>query len=139
MTHIERSGIDLDLALQQWDGYVSALHAEGWETLEVPPADDCPDAVFVEDTVVVYGDLAVISRPGADERKPETPAVEDTLTELGYRIAFDTFADIFHLYKVYALPTQFFIAPDGKIIEVVNGPLSHQDAAARIEAWLPKD
>ena len=59
--------------------------------------------------------------------------------ELGYRIAFDTSADIFHLYKVYALPTQFFIAPDGKIIEVVNGPLSHQDAAARIEAWLPKD
>ena len=59
--------------------------------------------------------------------------------ELGYRIAFDTYADIFHLYKVYALPTQFFIAPDGKIIEVVNGPLSHQDAAARIEAWLPKD
>ena len=58
--------------------------------------------------------------------------------ELGYRIAFDTFADIFHLYRVYALPTQFFIAPDGKIIEVVNGPLSHQDAAARIEAWLPK-
>jgi len=59
--------------------------------------------------------------------------------ELGYRIAFDTYADIFHLYRVYALPTQFFIAPDGKIIEVVNGPLSHQDAAARIEAWLPKD
>ena len=59
--------------------------------------------------------------------------------QLAYRIAFDTSADIFRLYKVYALPTQFFIAPDGKIIEVVNGPLSHQDAAARIEAWLPKD
>ena len=42
------------------------------------------------------------------------------------------------LYRVYALPTQFFIAPDGKVIEVVNGPLSQQDAAARIEAWLPK-
>jgi dimethylargininase len=87
VTHIERSDIDVDLALQQWDGYVSALQAEGWETLEVPPVDDCPDAVFVEDTVVVYGDLAVISRPGADERKPETSAVEDTLSGLGYRIA----------------------------------------------------
>ena len=60
-------------------------------------------------------------------------------TSWATRIAFDTSADIFHLYKVFALPTQFFIAPDGKIIEVVNGPLSHQDAAARIEAWLPKD
>jgi dimethylargininase len=86
VTHIERSSIDHDLALRQWHGYVSALHAEGWETIEVPPADDCPDAVFVEDTVVVYGDLAVITRPGADERKPETAAVEDVLAGLGYRI-----------------------------------------------------
>ena len=87
VTHIERSVIDLDLARRQWDGYVAALRDEGWETIEVPPADDCPDAVFVEDTVVVHGDLAVISRPGADERKPETAAVEKTLARLGYRIA----------------------------------------------------
>ncbi len=87
LTHIERRRVDVGLALQQWDGYVAALHEEGWETIEVPPADDCPDAVFVEDTVVVLGDLAVISRPGADERKPETAAVEDTLRGLGYRVA----------------------------------------------------
>jgi dimethylargininase len=87
VTHIERSSIDLDLATRQWEGYVAALHAEGWETIEVPPADGCPDAVFVEDTVVVHGDLAVIARPGADERKPETAAVEETLRHLGYRIA----------------------------------------------------
>ncbi len=62
------------------------MHEEGWETIEVPPANDCPDAVFVEDTVVVYGDLAVISRPGAEERKPETAAVEELLAVLGYRI-----------------------------------------------------
>ena len=87
LTHIERVPVDGDLALRQWEGYVAALHAEGWDTIEVPPAPDCPDAVFVEDTVVVYGDLAVISRPGADERKPETAATEETLRGLGYRIA----------------------------------------------------
>lgn len=87
VTHIERSSIDPDLALRQWEGYVAALHDAGWETIEVAPADDCPDAVFVEDAVVVYGDLAVISRPGADQRKPETAAVEDTLRQVGYRIA----------------------------------------------------
>ncbi len=86
MTHIERSNIDLELAQRQWDGYVTALQDEGWETIEVPAADDCPDAVFVEDTVVVYEDLAVISRPGADERKPETAAVEQSLAGLGFRI-----------------------------------------------------
>jgi thiol-disulfide isomerase/thioredoxin len=59
--------------------------------------------------------------------------------QLGYPIAFDTSADIFRLYKVFALPTQFFIGPDGTILDVVNGPLSHEDAQARIDTWLPKD
>lgn len=87
LTHLERTPVDLDLARRQWTEYVAALHAEGWETIEVPPADDCPDAVFVEDTVVVLDDLAVISRPGADERKPEITGTEATLSSLGYRIA----------------------------------------------------
>ena len=87
LTHLERIPVDVDLALRQWEAYVAALEAEGWETVEVPPADDCPDAVFVEDTVVVLDDLAVISRPGADERKPETAGTEATLAALGYRIA----------------------------------------------------
>jgi len=87
VTHIERTPVDLDLALRQWEGYVAALRAEGWEVVEVWPADDCPDAVFVEDTVVVLGDLAVISHPGADERKPETAGTEAVLAGLGYRVA----------------------------------------------------
>lgn len=82
-----RIPVDVDVAVRQWDGYVDALRAEGWQTIEVPPADDCPDAVFVEDTVVVYRDLAVISRPGADKRKPEIAGTEATLDSLGYRIA----------------------------------------------------
>ena len=53
---------------------------------EVEPADACPDAVFVEDTAVVYGDLAVITRPGADQRKPETTGTEEALLGLAPRI-----------------------------------------------------
>jgi dimethylargininase len=87
LTHLERVPVDVDLALEQWTGYVEALAAHGWETVEVPPADDCPDAAFVEDTVVVQGDLAVVTLPGAPERRPETAATEQTLADLGYRIA----------------------------------------------------
>jgi dimethylargininase len=87
VTHIARRPVDLDLAMRQWDGYVAALQAEGWQIVEVAAADDCPDAVFVEDTVVMYGDLAVVTRPGADERKPETRGTEEALAALGYRIA----------------------------------------------------
>ena len=86
VTHLERTPVDLDLAREQWEGYVGALHDAGWETIEVPPADDCPDSVFVEDTVVMYGGLAVITRPGADERKPETAGTEQVLRDLGYQV-----------------------------------------------------
>lgn len=86
ITHIERTPVDLDLAVAQWDNYVQALQDEGWETVEVEPADDCPDAAFVEDTVVVHGDLAVVARPGADERKPETVGTATALGALGYRV-----------------------------------------------------
>ncbi len=58
--------------------------------------------------------------------------------ELGYRIAFDAAADVFRRYRVFALPTQFFIAPDGRILQVVNGPLSNDDARTLIEGWLPQ-
>lgn len=86
VTHIARSDdVDADLALTQWEGYVAALHAAGWTTHEVPPAPDSPDSAFVEDTMVVYDDLAVISRPGAEERWTEIPAAADTVCELGYR------------------------------------------------------
>src|SRR3954447_15790951 len=86
VTHLQRQPVDLELARTQWDGYVAALHDAGWQTIEVPPADDCPDGVFVEDTVVMYGDRAVISRPGADERKPETSATAEVLRGLGYDV-----------------------------------------------------
>ena len=71
ISHIERLPIDPALALRQWESYVEALAAEGWRVVEVEPADDCPDAVFVEDPVVVYGRTAVLARSGAPERRGE--------------------------------------------------------------------
>lgn len=86
-THIEAQPVDLALAMQQWDAYAAALRSAGWDTLEVPPADNCPDAVFIEDAVVVYGDLAVLTNPGAPSRKAEVDAVEGVVRDLGYRVA----------------------------------------------------
>lgn len=87
VTHIERQPVDPELAARQWEAYVDALRGAGWDVVEAPAAPELPDSAFVEDTVVVYGDLAVITRPGALERRPEPDAVEPVLLDLGYRVA----------------------------------------------------
>jgi dimethylargininase len=87
VTHMEKVPVDADAAVEQWHGYVAALERCGWATYEVPPADDCPDAVFVEDTMVVYRDLAVMTRPGAPQRRDEVAAAETAVRVRGYRTA----------------------------------------------------
>ena len=78
VTHQERVAVNLGLAHEQWESYVAALLDAGWVLEEVEPADDCPDAVFIEDPLVVFDDLAVITRPGAPSRRAETPGAEAT-------------------------------------------------------------
>ena len=87
VTHLERRSVDLGRAQAQWDGYVAALAGAGWRTVEVAPAEDCPDGVFVEDTMVVYRGVAVIARSGADTRLPETPGAEASVAGFGYAVA----------------------------------------------------
>lgn len=86
VTHIDRSPIDLDLARAQWRGYVAALAESGWQTIDVELADNCPDSVFVEDTAVMVGGIAVLTKPGAPSRAPETAGTERALRELGYEV-----------------------------------------------------
>jgi peroxiredoxin len=57
---------------------------------------------------------------------------------LGYTVAADLAGDIFHEYKVFALPTQFFIDPTGRIAAVITGPLDQNSADAEVESILPK-
>jgi dimethylargininase len=86
VTHVDRRAVDVGRAEDQWHGYVAALEASGWEPIEVTPAPECPDSVFVEDTMVVYDRTAVIARPGADSRLPETEDAEKAVAELGYSL-----------------------------------------------------
>ena len=56
---------------------------------------------------------------------------------LGYTVAADLDGDVFRRYRVYGLPTQFFIAPDGRITAVIPAPLDKESARRQIEAILP--
>jgi dimethylargininase len=87
VTHISRTTVDLGLARAQHATYAKALAASGWQVEQVPVAEDCPDSVFVEDTVVVCDDLAVLTRPGAPQRRPEVDGVARVTASLGLRAA----------------------------------------------------
>lgn len=75
LTHLEREPIDLRLAEAQHIAYEQCLRQLGCTIVQVPPAPDQPDSVFIEDTAVVVDELAVTTRPGAPSRRTETQAV----------------------------------------------------------------
>jgi dimethylargininase len=82
LTHLERMPVDQARADEQWDNYCAALVAEGWDTVEVDAEPELADSVFVEDQVVMFGDLAVLTSPGAESRRGETASVERAVRDL---------------------------------------------------------
>ncbi len=82
LTHLDRVPADAGLALEQWHGYVEVFRNRGWAITEVAPADEHADGVFVEDAVVVFGDLAVLTSPGAPSRRGELGGVAAALEPL---------------------------------------------------------
>lgn len=72
LTHLARAPIDPARAAAQHRAYEQALTDAGFEIVRLPELPDHPDAVFVEDTAILLGDHAVITRPGAVSRRGET-------------------------------------------------------------------
>jgi dimethylargininase len=71
--------IDLALARAQHQQYVRVLEDSGL-TVQVVPTDEAhPDCVFIEDTAVILGEIAVATRPGAVSRRGEVQPVAEAL------------------------------------------------------------
>jgi dimethylargininase len=79
----------LSLALEQHARYVEALQRCGLRVtvLEAEPA--FPDSTFVEDTAVIVGRRALLTRPGAASRLGEAAAIRASLVPL-----FNEFGEI---------------------------------------------
>jgi len=71
--------IQVDLARQQHAEYCAALQAAGAEVIALPPEEGYPDACFVQDTAVVWGPLAVVTRFGVPSRQGEQEAIRGLL------------------------------------------------------------
>jgi peroxiredoxin len=102
----------------------------------------CPpcqaETPVLRDTYDAYHDRGLeLIGISVQETNPADVGAYATRYDLRYTIAADLSADVFHLYRIYGLPTQVFIDPEGRIRKVIAAPLTAAQAAAEIEAILP--
>ena len=71
--------IDVEVARAQHRAYQDALIAAGYRVEQLDADASMPDSVFVEDTAIVFDELALITRPGAESRRRELPAITAAL------------------------------------------------------------
>ncbi len=81
LTYLPRAEIDIELARAQHGAYEKVLERLGCRLVSLPGEPDLPDSVFVEDTAVVLDEIAIITRPGAASRRPETVSAARALGE----------------------------------------------------------
>jgi len=66
--------------LEQHTAYVAALRAAGLAVDVLPPLEDFPDSVFVEDPALVFPEGAVLLRPGVASRLGEAEHMREPLS-----------------------------------------------------------
>jgi dimethylargininase len=85
--------LSASLARQQHSAYVAALRDGGYRVVEIESDEAFPDCCFIEDTAVVVGTHALLTRAGHPSRRGEGEAVAPVL------------ADAVRLYPVVAPAT----------------------------------
>lgn len=82
LSHLPRRPIDVALARRQHAAYEQALRDAGCEVRQLAELPEQADSVFVEDTVIVLDEVAVMTRPGALSRRAETASMAASLQDL---------------------------------------------------------
>ncbi|WP_158883866.1 arginine deiminase family protein [Rhodanobacter sp. L36] len=79
LSFVAREPIDIARAADQHRDYMHALETLGCRVVTLSVQRDLPDSVFVEDVAIVIDELAVMTRPGAESRRPEVASVAAAL------------------------------------------------------------
>ncbi len=66
--------------------YIRALEECGLSVEVLPPLEEFPDSVFLEDPALVFADAAILLRPGARTRRDEVAELEPTLRRRFQRV-----------------------------------------------------
>ena len=82
LLHLPRTAFDFERARAQHDAYGQALRDAGVSVTVLPEAPKLPDAVFVEDAVVLLDECAVLCRPGVASRRAEVDLIRSAVERI---------------------------------------------------------
>ncbi|MEI6156643.1 MAG: TlpA disulfide reductase family protein [bacterium] len=68
---------------------------------------------------------------------PATVAAYADRYQLGYLLLVDVNSDLFRAAGAGGIPTKLVLDADGRVVRVITGPLTSEDAAALVEELLP--
>lgn len=83
LTWLSRQEIDINIAIEQHNEYERALIALGVRVISLPEQPEMPDAVFVEDPLLVLNEVAIVTRMGSVSRRAESDTLAEAIS--GYR------------------------------------------------------
>jgi dimethylargininase len=75
LSFIERVPIDMDKAREQHHTYEKTLAALGAKVISLPPEEELPDSMFVEDPAIVLDELAIVFPLGTETRRREAESL----------------------------------------------------------------
>lgn len=72
---LENGQFDVQLAKQQHEEYCTLLRSIGLDVIELPPDDELPEGVFVENSAVICNGVALIGRSENPKRRREAESM----------------------------------------------------------------
>ena len=81
LTFLERTPVDYETALAQHDAYEQFFRDNNCRVISLPAEESLPDSVFVEDTAVVFDEIAVLMSPGVESRVREIGLITPVLAK----------------------------------------------------------
>lgn len=103
---------DFGRVLVEHEAYVAALSLAEVEADVLPPEEDYPDSVFVEDTALVFAEGAILLKPGAESRAGEASLMTPVLKQ--------HFATVLLLTEGHVDGGDVLVIPGGVVIGLSN-------------------
>jgi len=77
LTFLQSEPIDMNKANMQHGAYRAMLERCGAHVIALDENVDCPDSVFVEDPIIVFDEIAVLTSMGVESRRQESEAMAE--------------------------------------------------------------